>query len=116
MAVLIRNWRATSARELGVPLLPCKVKRFSNDCLEVQLQANCREQDVFLIQTLSAPGAGPPGRAAADAGCRPWRSASRITAVIPHYSYALGQEDQPRISIGGRLVADLLVTAGASLC
>ena len=34
---------------LGVPLQPTRVKRFSNDCLEVQLQANCREQDVFLV-------------------------------------------------------------------
>ena len=40
--------------QLGVPLLPTQLKRFSNDCIEVQLQANCREQDVFLIQTLSA--------------------------------------------------------------
>jgi ribose-phosphate pyrophosphokinase len=42
-------------------------------------------------------------------------SASRITAVIPHYAYARSdKKDAPRISIGGRLVADLLVTAGAS--
>src|SRR5262249_36210298 len=42
-------------------------------------------------------------------------SASRITAVIPHYAYARSdKKDAPRISIGGRLVADLLVAAGAS--
>ena len=46
---------AAICAELSVPLLPTRVKRFSNDCIEVQLQANCREQDVFLIQTLSAP-------------------------------------------------------------
>ena len=40
--------------QLNVPLLPTRVKRFSNDCIEVQLQTNCRDQDVFLIQTLSA--------------------------------------------------------------
>jgi ribose-phosphate pyrophosphokinase len=41
-------------------------------------------------------------------------SAARITAVIPHYSYARSdKKDAPRISIGGRLVADLLHTAGA---
>ena len=40
---------------LGVPLLPPELKRFCNDCLEVQLQANCREQDVFIIQPLAAP-------------------------------------------------------------
>lgn len=42
-------------------------------------------------------------------------SAARITAVIPHYAYARSdKKDAPRISIGGRLVADLLATAGAN--
>ncbi|CAM5472465.1 Putative ribose-phosphate pyrophosphokinase [Streptomyces hirsutus] len=42
-------------------------------------------------------------------------SASRITVVMPHYSYARSdKKDAPRISMGGRLVADLLVAAGAS--
>lgn len=41
-------------------------------------------------------------------------SAARITAVIPHYAYARSdKKDAPRISIGGKLVADLLATAGA---
>jgi ribose-phosphate pyrophosphokinase len=36
-----------------------------------------------------------------------------VNAVIPHYAYARSdKKDAPRISIGGRLVADLLVTAG----
>src|SRR5258706_14340592 len=42
-------------------------------------------------------------------------SAARITVVMPHYAYARSdKKDEPRISIGGRLVADLLATAGAS--
>ena len=42
-------------------------------------------------------------------------SAARITAVIPHYAYARSdKKDAPRISIAARLVADLLVTAGAN--
>jgi ribose-phosphate pyrophosphokinase len=40
---------------LEVPLRPVRVTRFANDCLEVQLQANCRERDVFLIQPLVTP-------------------------------------------------------------
>lgn len=101
--------------QLGVPLLPTKVKRFSNDCLEVQLQANCREQDVFLIQTLSAPVQDHLVELLLMLDAARGASASRVTAVIPHYSYARSdKKDQPRISIGGRLVADLLTTAGAS--
>jgi ribose-phosphate pyrophosphokinase len=42
-------------------------------------------------------------------------SAGRITAVIPYYSYARSdKKDAPRISITGRLIADLLQTAGAN--
>ncbi len=42
-------------------------------------------------------------------------SAAQVTAVIPHFAYARSdKKDAPRISIGGRLVADLLITAGAS--
>ena len=32
-----------------------RLTRFANDCLEVQLQANCRERDVFIIQPLVTP-------------------------------------------------------------
>ena len=44
---------------LGAPLLPVEVKRFANDCLEVQLRANCRERDVFLIQPDGVKAAAP---------------------------------------------------------
>ena len=37
---------------LSVPLDPVRLTRFANDCLEVQLQANCRERDVFVMQNL----------------------------------------------------------------
>lgn len=40
---------------LEVPLLPTRLQRFANDCLEVQQRANCRERDVFLIQPLVPP-------------------------------------------------------------
>ena len=41
-------------------------------------------------------------------------SAAQITAVIPHYAYARSdKKDASRISIAGRLVADMLTTAGA---
>lgn len=100
--------------ELGVPLHPTRVKRFSNDCIEVQLQANCREQDVFLVQTLSAPVQDHLTELLLMLDAARGASAARITAVIPHYAYVRSdKKDAPRISIGGRLVADLLKTAGA---
>ena len=69
---------------LGVPLNPTRVTRFSNDCIEVQLQANCREQDVFLIQTLSAPVQDHLVELLLMLDAARGASASRITAVIPH--------------------------------
>ena len=40
---------------LSAPRQPARLERFANDCLEVQLEANCRERDVFLIQPLVPP-------------------------------------------------------------
>tara|TARA_R110002124_G_scaffold109676_26_gene263042 strand:- start:6332 stop:7309 length:978 start_codon:yes stop_codon:yes gene_type:complete len=100
---------------LGVPLRPTRLKRFSNDCLEVQLQANCREQDVFIIQPLSAPVQDNLMELLLMLDAARGASAARITAVIPYFSYARSdKKDAPRISLGGRLVADLLATAGAN--
>ncbi|MBO2457812.1 ribose-phosphate diphosphokinase [Actinomadura violacea] len=100
---------------LGVPLSPARVSRFANDCLEVQLQANCRERDVFLIQPLVAPVQENLVELLLMCDAARGASASRITVVMPHYSYARSdKKDAPRISIGGRLVADLLVASGAS--
>jgi len=98
---------------LGVPQQPVQLQRFANDCLEVQLQANCRERDVFLIQPLVYPVQEHLVELLLMADAARGASAARVTAVIPHYAYARSdKKDKPRISIGARLVADLLVTAG----
>ncbi|MDF3148281.1 MULTISPECIES: ribose-phosphate pyrophosphokinase [unclassified Streptomyces] len=100
---------------LGVPLSPTRVSRFANDCLEVQLQANCRERDVFLIQPLVRPVQEHLVELLLMCDAARGASARRITVVMPHYSYARSdKKDAPRISLGGRLVADLMVSAGAS--
>src|SRR6202789_2808594 len=99
---------------LGVALSPSEPRRFTNDCLEVQLQANCRERDVFLIQTLGKPVQEHLMELLLMIDAARGASAARITVVIPFYAYARSdKKDAPRISIGGRLVADLLATAGA---
>jgi ribose-phosphate pyrophosphokinase len=101
--------------QLGVVLHPVRLRRFANDCLEVQLQSNCRERDVFLIQPLSAPVQEHLVELLLMLDAARGASAARVTAVIPHYAYARSDKKaMPRVSIGGRMVADLLVTAGAS--
>jgi ribose-phosphate pyrophosphokinase len=100
---------------LGVPLRPVRVERFANDCIEVQLQANCRERDVFLIQPLVPPTQENLVELLLMLDAARGASAARTTVVLPHYAYARSdKKDMPRVSIGGRLVADLLLTAGAS--
>lgn len=101
-------------RELDTSLSPTNITRFSNDCLQVQLQANCREQDVFIVQPLVPPVQEHVMELMLMLDAARGASAARISAVMPHYSYARSdKKDAPRISIGGRLVADLLATAGA---
>jgi len=106
---------AEICEHLEVPLHPCRVSRFANDCLEVQLQANCRERDVFLVQPLVPPVQENLVELLLMADAARGASAGRTTIVMPHYAYARSdKKDAPRISIGARLVADLIVTAGAN--
>ena len=101
--------------DLNVPRSPVRITRFANDCLEVQLQANCRERDVYLIQPLVPPAQENLVELLLMADAARGASAARVTAVMSHYAYARSdKKDAPRISIGGRLVADLLVTAGVN--
>jgi ribose-phosphate pyrophosphokinase len=91
------------------------VERFANDCLGVQLQANCRERDVFIIQPLVAPVQEHRIELFLMLDAARGASAVRTTVVMPHYSYARSdKKDAPRISIGERLVADLMIAAGAN--
>ena len=99
---------------VDVPLSPATFTRFSNDCLQVQLDANCREADVFVIQPLVPPVHDHLMELLQMLDAARGASASRVTAVTPYNAYARSdQKDAPRISIAGRLTADLLVTAGA---
>ena len=102
-------------KRLKVPLSPSTTTTFSNDCLGVQLQANCREADVFIVQPLVPPVQHHLMELLLMLDAARGASAARITAVIPHFAYARAdKKDAPRISIAARLVADLLVTAGAN--
>jgi ribose-phosphate pyrophosphokinase len=100
---------------LGILLSPTEVRRFSNDCLQVQLLASCREADVFFVQPLCPPVQDHLMELLLMLDAARGSAAARLTAVIPHYAYARSdKKDEPRIPIGGRLVADLIKTAGAN--
>ncbi|GEP39063.1 ribose-phosphate pyrophosphokinase [Nocardioides psychrotolerans] len=98
---------------LGIGLSAVELTRFSNDCLQAQLQANCRQRDVYLVQPLSPPTQEHLMELLLMIDAARGASAASITAVVPYYAYARSdKKDASRISIGGRLVADLLGAAG----
>ncbi|WP_266095044.1 ribose-phosphate diphosphokinase [Microlunatus elymi] len=100
---------------LGIDLAPSRTTRFSNDCLQVQLRANCRQRDVFIVQPLVPPVQEHLVELCLMLDAARGASAAHITAVIPHYAYARSdKKDAPRISIGGRLVADMIAASGAT--
>ncbi|MBE7186741.1 ribose-phosphate pyrophosphokinase [Jatrophihabitans endophyticus] len=100
--------------ELGVPLSPVDIRRFSNDCLYVQIQENCRQRDVYVVQPLVPPTQEHLMELLLMLDAARGASAGEVTAVIPHYAYARSdKKDASRISIAGRLVADMLTAAGA---
>ncbi|WP_232661963.1 ribose-phosphate diphosphokinase [Pseudonocardia sp. TRM90224] len=110
-----RELASAICHHLEVPLAPSRLTRFASDCLEVQLLANCRERDVFIVQPLVAPVQEHLVELLLMLDAARGASAARITVVMPHYAYARSdKKNAPRISIGGRLVADLLQTAGAN--
>ncbi|MBE9566483.1 MAG: ribose-phosphate pyrophosphokinase [Proteobacteria bacterium] len=100
---------------LKIPLGKAEIARFSNENISVQILDNVRERDVFVVQPLSTPVSENLLELLIMMDALRSASARRITAVVPYYSYARSdKKDKPRISITGRLIADLLVTAGAN--
>lgn len=103
------------AAHLGLELSPSRHERFSNDNLFVQLGRSVRSKEVFIVQPISPPCSDHLLELLLMINAAKGAGAKGIHAVIPYYSYARSdKKDAPRISIAGRLIADLLQTAGAT--
>jgi ribose-phosphate pyrophosphokinase len=99
---------------LSVPLSHTEIRRFSNDCLWVQIAENCRQREVYVVQPLVPPTQDHLVELLLMLDAARGASAAQVTAVIPHYAYARSdKKDASRISIAGRLVADMIAAAGA---
>jgi ribose-phosphate pyrophosphokinase len=73
-----------------------------------------RGQDVYIIQTMSKPVNDNLMELLITLDAVRRDSAGRITAVIPHMSYARSdRKDKPRTPITARLVAEMIQIAGA---
>ena len=103
------------AATLGLELSPSDIRKFSNDDFYIQLGTSVRGKDVFIVQPLCPPCSDNLMELLLMLDIARGGSAKDVCAVIPYYSYARSdKKDAPRISIAARLVADLLVTAGAT--
>ncbi|MFT4299158.1 MAG: ribose-phosphate pyrophosphokinase [Aeromicrobium sp.] len=110
-----RELATSVCSHLGIVLSPSQTMRFSNDCLQVQLLANCRQRDVYIVQPLVPPTQDHLMELLLMVDAARGASAASVTVVMPHYAYARSdKKDASRISIGGKLVADMLATAGVN--
>jgi len=99
---------------LSLPLGQAMVSTFSDGEIRVEIADNVRGRDVFLIQSTCPPTNHNLMELLLMIDAVKRASARRITAVIPYFGYA--RQDRkvaPRVPITAKLVADLLVTAGA---
>ncbi len=99
---------------LGTELGKAKVSRFPDGELQIKIDENVRGQDVFVIQPTSHPVHEHLMELLVMIDALHRASAGRITAVMPYYSYARqDRKTRPREPITAKLVANLLVQAGA---
>lgn len=94
-------------------LAECEVSRFSDGELFAQINENVRGTDLFIVQSTNPPADNLMELLMIiDAARR--ASAARITAVIPYFGYARSdRKTQPRVCIAAKLVANIIVAAGA---
>ena len=100
--------------QLGIKLGQSRAFAFSNDNRFVKIDEPVRGQDVYVVQTSTAPVDANLMELLMMVRALRGASAARITAVLPYLPYARSdKKDQERICLTARLVADIIQTAGA---
>ena len=101
-------------QHLDMPMGKMQVTRFSDGEFEICFDESIRGKDVFLVQsTFPSTDNLMELLLMIDAAKR--ASAHTINAVIPYFGWARqDRKSKPRVSIGAKLVADLLSVAGVS--
>lgn len=108
-----RSLACKIAQALGMPLGQAEVGRFSDGEISVKINENIRGKDVFIVQSTHPPAEHLMELLVMlDAAKR--ASVRRVTAVVPYLAYTRqDRKDRPRVPITAKLVANLLVGAGA---
>jgi ribose-phosphate pyrophosphokinase len=103
------------ASSINLELGKCTISTFPDGETFVKIEENVRGEDVYVVQSTSPPTNHHYMELFIMMDAVRRASASRITAVLPFYGYARqDRKDQPRVPITAKLVANLLVAAGAS--
>ena len=102
------------AKHLGVDPAKSTITRFADGEIFVRIDENVRGNDVFILQPTNPPAENIMELLLLiDAAKR--ASAARVTCVMPYYGYSRqDRKDQPRVAIGAKLVANMIVGAGAN--
>ncbi len=99
---------------VGVPLGDVTLNSFPDGETFAQINENIRGDDVFIVQATSTPANHNIMELLIMIDAASRASAARITAVLPFYGYARqDRKDRPRVPITSKLVANILVAAGA---
>lgn len=101
-------------KSLGCPLGHMTTQRFADGEFAVCYEETIRGRDLFLVQS-TFPSADNLMELLLMIDAAKRASAHYITAVIPYFGWARqDRKDRPRVSIGAKLMADLLSTAGVT--
>ena len=101
-------------QSLGCPLGELQITKFSDGEFAVSYEESIRGRDIFLVQS-TFPNSDNLMELLLMIDAAKRASARTINAVIPYFGWARqDRKDKPRVSIGAKLVADLLSAAGVN--
>ena len=101
------------ASALGLPLGKATVSHFSDGEISVSISETVRGSDVFLVQSTCEPVNDNLMELLMMIDAARRASAHQVVAVMPYFGWARqDRKDRPRVPIGAKLVANMLMAAG----
>jgi ribose-phosphate pyrophosphokinase len=99
---------------LNLEVSQALVGRFSDGEVRIEIHENVRGMDVFVLQSISPPVNENLVELLVMVDALKRASANRINVIVPYYGYGRqDQKEKPRVPITAKVVADLLMAAGA---
>ncbi|GHT17002.1 ribose-phosphate pyrophosphokinase [Bacteroidia bacterium] len=107
-----RNLAEKICRSIGCPLGQLNIEHFADGEFSVSFEESIRGQYVYLVQS-TFPNSDNLMELLLMVDAAKRASAYKVTAVVPYFGWARqDRKDKPRVSIGAKLIADMLSVAG----